>query len=360
MIVSGFLGAGKTTFIKELIRHTAVRPVIMENEYGETDLDSRDIKQSLPEQKEMKILEFMEGCVCCTMKDRFVNSVLTIFSGLDPEYLVVEPTGVGRLSNILNNLKPILHGNISLLKPVAVLAPQTYDYNMTEWPELYSDQISNAGTIVLSKVEHEDPAVLEDIASKIREINPDAEIVTEHYSARPDEWWQDLMQLTDTPVEKNIAAPGSPKQNDTAPGTSTDKSAAAPGAQMNKSAAAPGASTDKPFSQISVQNLHFDRPAELIMLLEDCVHGQFGSIARAKGVITAGGEMLRFDLADREYAVTGAEDEKSQCVFIGTDLREKELYRRLGTSPEEEKMRDPVFPTSNRRKHSGESKTITF
>ena len=135
LIVSGFLGAGKTTFIKELIRHTAVRPVIMENEYDETDLDSQDLKQSVtekegmqqsvPAQKDMQILEFMEGCVCCTMKDRFVNSVLTIFSGIDPEYLVIEPTGVGRLSNILKNLKPILHDNISLLKPVVVLAPLT-------------------------------------------------------------------------------------------------------------------------------------------------------------------------------------------------------------------------------------------
>ena len=125
LIVSGFLGAGKTTFIKELIRHTAVRPVIMENEYGETDLDSQDLKQSVPAQKDMQILEFMEGCVCCTMKDRFVNSVLTIFSGIDPEYLVIEPTGVGRLSNILKNRKPILHDNISLLKPVVVLVPLT-------------------------------------------------------------------------------------------------------------------------------------------------------------------------------------------------------------------------------------------
>ena len=308
----------------------SIRPVIMENEYGETDLDSQDLKQSLPEQKDMKILEFMEGCVCCTMKDRFVNSVLTIFSGIDPEYLVIEPTGVGRLSNILKNLKPILHDNIKLLKPVVVLAPQTYDRNMSEWPELYSDQISNAGTVILSKVENEDPTVIEDIAGRIRKINPNAEIVTEHYSIRPDEWWKDLMMM---PVENTVMI------NET-PQTET-------------------------INQLSFQTAHLDRPSELIMLLEDCIRGELGHIARAKGVIPAGGEMLRFDLADRQYAVTGATECKTQCVFIGTDLNEESLYRRLGTSPDEKRMHIAPFPSSSlstalKREHSLKGKTIPF
>ena len=325
LIVSGFLGAGKTTFIKELIRHISVRPVIMENEYGETDLDSRDIKQSAPEQKDMKILEFMEGCVCCTMKDRFVNSVLTIFSGLDPEYLVIEPTGVGRLSNILKNLKPIVHDKISILKPVVVLTPRTYDQNMSEWPELYTDQIANAGTVVLSKVENENPAVLENTYEKIRKINPDAEILTEHYSTRPDTWWHELMAM---PMEESAVI------HETAEGAA--------------------------LNQISLKTARLHRPAELIMLLEDCVRGGFGRIARAKGVIPAGGEMLRFDLADRQYAVTGAEDEKSQCVFIGTDLDEEALCQRLGTSLEDEKLRISSFSFSPQRKHDPKEKTIKF
>ena len=325
LIVSGFLGAGKTTFIKELIQHMSVRPVIMENEYGETDLDSQDLKQSVPEQKDMKILEFMEGCVCCTMKDRFVNSVLTIFSGLDPEYLVIEPTGVGRLSNILKNLKPILHDSIILLKPVVIISPGTYDYNMSEWPELYSDQISNAGTVVLSKVESEDPADLEDAAAKIRKINPDAEIVTRHYSTEPDEWWQDLMML---PVEKTAVI------HETPDGVTLD--------------------------QVTIQTAKLSRPSELILFLEDLVNGELGNIARAKGVIPVGNEMFRFDLADRQYAMTGAAESKTQCVFIGTGLNEEALYRRLGTNPEEEKLHITTLPFSSQREHHQKWKKISL
>ena len=312
LIVSGFLGAGKTTFIKELIRRSGTRPVIMENEYGENDLDATELGQSLPQQKEMKILEFMEGCVCCTKKDSFVNSVLTVFSGLDPEYLVIEPTGVGRLSNILANLKPVLHDSIRLLQPVVILTPRTYRSNMAEWPELYRDQIANAGIVVFSKCESEEPAVLEDVAARIREINPDAEIVTEHYSRQADAWWRGLME---------------------APAKTEDVKDDMSGGEE--------------FTQLSLQTARLDRPAELILLLEDCLRGELGHIARAKGVLPVGGEMFRFDLADRQYAITGAEGEKTQCVFIGKNLRRQELYKRLGTSAEEETLQ-----LSWRKRHS--------
>ncbi|MBP5212138.1 MAG: GTP-binding protein, partial [Pyramidobacter sp.] len=69
LIISGFLGAGKTTFIKELIRRTGIRPVVLENEYGRNNIDALDLQQSQQDSGELKVLEFMEGCVCCTMKD---------------------------------------------------------------------------------------------------------------------------------------------------------------------------------------------------------------------------------------------------------------------------------------------------
>jgi len=82
------------------------------------------------------------------------------------------------------------------------------------------------------------------------------------------------------------------------------------------------------------------QPSELVVFLEDCLRGEFGNIVRAKGVIPAGGEMLRFDLADRQYAVTGSQDRKAQAVFIGTNLDAQALCRRLGTSPEADRTRE--------------------
>ena len=303
LIVSGFLGAGKTTFIKELVRRSGIRPVIMENEYGQNDLDAEELKQSLPEKKEIKILEFMEGCVCCTMKDSFVNSVMTIYCGLEPDYLVVEPTGVGRLGSILSNLKPLINDKISLLKPVVVLSPQTYASNMAQYPSLYTDQIANAGIVVFSKAEQEDSSFLADAQAKIRKINPDAEIISCHYSLQSDDWWRSLMEV------------------------STDNSG------LPALSESSGAET---FSRLSLSKASLNSPSELVVLLEDCLRGELGRIARAKGVLPVGGEMLRFDLADSRYAVTGAPEGKNRVVFIGNDLDVQALCRRMGTSPDQE------------------------
>ena len=308
LIVSGFLGAGKTTFIKQLVRRSGIRPVIMENEYGQNDLDARELEKNLPEKKEIKILEFMEGCVCCTMKDSFVNSVMTVYCGLEPEYLIVEPTGIGRLGSIVENLKPLLNDKISLLKPVVVISPRSYNSNMAEFSALYSDQIANAGIVVFSKGEQEDPDFLEDVARKVRAINPRAEITTEHYSKKPDVWWRALADA---------------------------ESEVLPDSQ--------GFKESESFSQMTLHKASVHNTSELVVLLEDCLHGEFGRIVRAKGVLGAGKEMLRFDLADRQYVITGSEEndaqDSTQVVFIGTDLDPQALCTRLYTSPSQEDIR---------------------
>ena len=100
----------KTTFIKEMAAKTGRDFVIMENEYGEAGIDSALLKQ----EKNINVWELTEGCVCCTMKADFASSVLTIANTLDPEYLIVEPTGVGMLSSIIQNIRQISYERILL------------------------------------------------------------------------------------------------------------------------------------------------------------------------------------------------------------------------------------------------------
>ncbi len=295
LIVSGFLGAGKTTFIKELIRRTGTLPVILENEYSDNSIDAKELKASDTGEKKLEILEFMEGCVCCTMKDSFVNSVLTVFSGLNPEYLIVEPTGVGQLSNIMNNLKPLLHGDIRLLNPVVVVAPRSYDQNMREFETLYKDQIESAGTVVFSKCENESPEILAQTAEAVRKLNPGAEIISEHYTRQSDEWWRSVMALPSTEVSANESAKDTTE-----------------------------------FSQITLNDVALKNPAQLIVLLEDCLRGELGHVVRAKGTIKAGNETLRFDLADNLYSITGSDQDADQCVFIGQALDQLEIRKRMG------------------------------
>ena len=302
LIVSGFLGAGKTTFIKELIKRTGTNPVVLENEYGDNTIDVQDLKQTDKTNK-LEILEFMEGCVCCTMKDSFINSVLTAFSALSPEYLIVEPTGVGKLSNIIENLQPIMHGNISLLKPIVILSPRSYRQNMSEWPELYRDQVANAQIVVFSKCESEMPEVLAQTEEAITSINPTAEIIHEHYSGQSEDWWRSLMELPAKKIEIDCSD-----------------------------------STSESISQITLNHAKLENPAQLVMMLEDCLRGEFGHIARAKGNIPVGSETLRFDLADGLYSITDSPETTNQCVFIGETLNKAGICERMGSSLQKESL----------------------
>jgi len=296
LIVSGFLGAGKTTFIKELIRRTGTASVILENEYGNNSIDAGELRSTDSGDKKLEVLEFMEGCVCCTMKDSFVNSVFTVFSGLSPEYLIIEPTGVGRLSNILSNLKPLLHDPVTLLNPVVVLAPRSYTQNMMEFEALYKDQIAYAKTVVFSKCENDDAEVLAATEAAIREINPDAEIICRHYTKQDDEWWRSVMALPADNID--ITEESESKSDD--------------------------------FSQVTMNNASMENPYQLIQLLEDCLRGQFGHIVRAKGTIPVGSETLRFDLADGLYSISDSPETANQCVFIGKDIDRIGLGIRTG------------------------------
>ncbi len=297
LLISGFLGAGKTTFIKELIRQTGTKAVIMENEYGDNNLDSLDIQNAAAKKDEIKVLEFMEGCVCCTMKDSFVNSVFAIYSSLEPEYLIIEPTGVGKLSNIINNLKPLLGEKISLLRPCVVISPEGYEENMRQWQALYEDQIKNAQTVIFSKCENTDPDILESVSAKVRALNPHADIISRHYTTMDISWWNSLLDIGagDIAFGSGDGAFGS----------------------------------DISFSEVSITEGGLHNAAELIVFLEDCLHGEFGKVARAKGTLWVDSEFVRFDLADRMYIISGSPDDKCQCVVIGQGLDEKKIRSRL-------------------------------
>ena len=296
LIVSGFLGAGKTTFIKEMIEKTKKNLVILENEYGQNNIDSKELSGNGP--SDFKLLEFMEGCVCCTQKDKFSNTILTISAGLDPEYLVVEPTGVGKLSNIIAAIKKVMYEKIILLNPIVVVSPRGFKDNMAEFPEIYTDQLRYAGTVVLSKIENEDINVINEVADKIHEINPSADIITEHYSRMDNAWWESLLSCEDS-LDEDIAK--------------TEEASE--------------------LMSVDINLASFDGISELVIFLEDALRGTFGFIARAKGVIKVGNEWIRFDLADKMYSIVGEQSvkPKTQSVFFGKDIDKEHLMDRLNS-----------------------------
>lgn len=310
LVVSGFLGAGKTTFIKELIKRTGREIAVLENEYGDTNLDSQDIQES----GELKVWEFAEGCVCCSKKDSFANTIIAVSASLDPEYLVVEPTGVGKLSNIMANIEKVSYEKIVPLKPLVVLAPVSYYENMAEYEELYTDQIAAAARVIYSKIENEDKDYMAQVSSEIRKINKTAAISDTPYKLHEGSWWDEI--LSDT----------------------YDESDSANGGEDNDSEVIP---LSAKLEQVSFRDVSLTSVSELILLLEDVLRYELGNITRAKGVIKTGHDYVRFDLADRRYAISGADEAiDNQAVFIGAEPDMSKLEKRLFKVASNNTMRD--------------------
>lgn len=141
LVVSGLLGAGKTTFIRTLAERTKKDFAVMENEYGTVNVDGDLLEQT----KDLNIWELTEGCICCSMQNDFATSILTIANTVDPEYLIVEPTGVGMLSKIIENIQKIEYERITLLEPLTILDGTMYDRCMSEFSEICVSHYTEQG-----------------------------------------------------------------------------------------------------------------------------------------------------------------------------------------------------------------------
>jgi len=286
LVVSGFLGAGKTTFIQELVRRTGRDFAIYENEYGQADIDARRLRQD----SDLKVWESTENCICCSGKQDFATSVLTISNTIDPEYLIVEPTGVAKLQSILDNVNQVAWERISLLAPVTVVDAVSWQNQRTDFPEIFDNQLSAAASVVVSKLASGSEDAAEPIKQLAAEMNPQAEVIAESsYADIPDEWWNGLLtRALDGSVLKDPAS-----EKDEGPDLET----------------------------MALTHAELPSPTHLIWLLDAASAGVFGKLARAKGTLPCGNQWVKFDLVERAWAITGDEpQEESRCVFIGRDL----------------------------------------
>lgn len=288
LIISGFLGAGKTTFIKELVRQTGREFVVLENEFGGLDIDSAELQES-----GLETWELTEGCICCSMKANFAASVLTIANTLAPDFLIVEPTGVGMLSSILENIRQIEYEKIKLLQPVTLIDPHSFEHYLETFDEFYKDQIVNASQLILSKSEDLTPARRQELADALRAMNPDAPIVAEHYSFQPKTWWAGLLQSA-WDAEKGII---------------------------------PLASTEVlDLTTFSAEHIHFTDGHQFQNYMNILLRGTFGRIYRAKGHFGVGSEWFTFDITDDRYTlVPTSAKEKAELVLIGQQLDKRSL-----------------------------------
>jgi G3E family GTPase len=177
-IVSGFLGAGKTTLIKKLLKaYEDEKVVLIENEYGEIGIDG-----DLIEREGFEVFEISSGCICCIMKKDFTGVLGRVIKEFTPDRIIVEPTGLSILSEITEIFRTVeFLGKCSINSLITVVDSMNYLEQCDIFGEFFEDQIVNAETLILSKSQLIDNEILTEIIKSLREYNPCAEIITSRW-----------------------------------------------------------------------------------------------------------------------------------------------------------------------------------
>ena len=175
-IISGFLGAGKTTFIKKLLEEAIAgeQVVLIENEFGEIGIDGGFLKDSGIEIREMN-----SGCICCSLVGDFGTSLAEVLTQYKPERIIIEPSGVGKLSDVMKAVIDVSADmNVELNSAVTIVDAAKCKMYMKNFGEFFNNQIENAGTIVLSRTDITDASKIQKDVDMIREKNANAVIIT--------------------------------------------------------------------------------------------------------------------------------------------------------------------------------------
>ena len=176
-IISGFLGAGKTTLIKKLLKEAlaGTKVVLIENEFGEIGIDGGFLKES-----GIEITEMNSGCICCSLVGDFETSLKQVMEQYAPERILIEPSGVGKLSDVMRAIQNIADAddNMELNSAVTVVDATKAKVYIKNFGEFFINQIENAGTIILTRTDKADQAKIETAVELIREHNKKATIIT--------------------------------------------------------------------------------------------------------------------------------------------------------------------------------------
>lgn len=285
LIVSGFLGAGKTTFIKHLAKNINMEFVVLENEYADVGVD-----KDFLDEKNLNVWEMSEGCICCSMMGDFKTSIKAIYHQINPEYLLIEPTGLGMLSSIIRNIQSIKDCDITLLSPITMIDVTCFDEYLENFKDYFEDNFAYTGKILFTRSETISSIESEQIKNKILNINSNSnsKILEKDYRKLPKEW---LGEIFNTSIENKELISNFKFSN-----------------HINL----------KTFSQTDVKIKNMD---SLGLFLHKVINGDFGKVYRAKGIIEIEGQWGKFNIVHKNFEMEACSPvEESKIVVIGNNL----------------------------------------
>ena len=322
-IISGFLGAGKTTFIKKLLEEaiSGEQVVLIENEFGEIGIDGGFLKNSGIEIREMN-----SGCICCSLVGDFGKSLAEVLTKYKPDRVIIEPSGVGKLSDVMKAVRDVAAEiEVTLNSAVTIVDVAKCRMYMKNFGEFFNNQIENAGTVVLSRTDIAAVDKVNQAVELIREKNPAAVIVTTPCSQLSGAQLLEIIEKPDTMAEDLMKEVEEHRRHHH---DHEHGEACSCGHDHGHHHA------DEVFTSWGLENVGVMKREELDRILDELAYGdQYGEVLRAKGMVPGEkeGSWLYFDLVPEQYEIRdGAPEYTGKVCVIGAKLKENELKKAFG------------------------------
>ena len=330
-IISGFLGAGKTTLIKKLVADAfqGEKLVIIENEFGEIGIDGGFLKES-----GIQITEMNSGCICCSLVGDFGNALKDVLEKYSPDRVIIEPSGVGKLSDVIKAVKNI-GDDVKINSTAAVVDASKCKMYMKNYGEFYNNQIESAGTIILSRTQNISEEKLAKVLTMIKERNDEAFVITTPWDEIDGKIVLEAMEKVNT-LEKELLEEHHHHDHDGECGCGHDHEQhhhdhdgeCCCGHHHDHG----HHHADDVFTSWGVETAHKFTEEELKDIISKLASDKsFGDVLRAKGIVASDeGEWFHFDLVPEETELRrGAADYTGRICVIGSNLNEatiKELF----------------------------------
>lgn len=304
-IFSGFLGAGKTMLIKKLLTEKAYgkNTVIIENEFGEVGIDGEILKEC-----NIEIKEINSGCICCQVSGNFGEALIEIVNKYCPDNLIIEPSGVAKLSEILNILKEIRFQNKLEVRNIFTLVDiRNYEMYLKNFKEFYDDQIRKANKIVLSRSQLVDEIKIQATIKSLQKLNSRADIIFKPW---------DKLNAKSFFIGDNVQS----KQDISLIKSNTNM-------VLRKDANHDAKEIFESYPIDIMKNVNIDEIKKKFEIIDN--NGEFGNVIRAKGVIMGtDGLYYQFDYVPKEFKSRIIKWSNLKVIsVIGSKLNKKELVK---------------------------------
>ena len=322
-IYSGFLGAGKTTLIKKMIQegYQGEKLVLIENEFGEIGIDGGFLQDA-----GINITEMNSGCICCSLVGDFGKALVKVIDEYHPDRIIIVPSGVGKLSDVIGAVKKVMNEEVTLGHTVAVVDAGKVKVYMKNFGEFYNNQVETASTIILSRTDSIPQAKLDTAVAMLREHNDKAAIVTTPWGQLTGAQLLDAMEGQSSLARELARLEEEHHHHHDHDDDDDDCCCHDHGHHHHDHHA------DEVFTSWGVETARkFDKSA-VEAALKELDTGKYGAVLRAKGILPAAdGSWIHFDYVPEEINVrTGGADITGKLCVIGSKLDEKGIAALFG------------------------------